>query len=122
MIGGKIIWFNYISLTKTLVFWKLLYRHLPIDIEPKKIGVYLCFHMFFKQGYKLRILIIYFLIVLSFPLYWLRNIFPSLTNLSYTGFINFVKAPDSPLIRLIMFLAITFFLWMIWRMRNFITF
>jgi len=32
----NLIWLDDVSLAKTLVLWKLLYGHLPIDFEIKK--------------------------------------------------------------------------------------
>jgi len=49
---------------------------------------------------------------------WLQNIFPDVNNFSCSGFITFLKSPDSPIIKRIKLVAITFSLWMIWRMMN----
>jgi len=64
----KIIWSNLFSLLKTLVFWKLLHRCLPIDLMfRKEVFLFVLYALY--VGCKLMILVICFLIVLLFFLY-----------------------------------------------------
>jgi len=53
---------------------------------------------------------------------WVRQIFLTyhLSNKDYL--LSFIKSDDSPLVKLIKLVVITFSIWMIWRMRNYARF
>jgi len=113
-----IIWFNSIPTTMTLVFWKLLHRHSPTDLDTQK-DIFLFVLCALHVAYKLRILIIYFIIVLLFSFYGLGSeiFFLVLWTYLLLALLLLLK-----LLEVILFVYLSFqsfSLWMIWRMMNF---
>jgi len=53
---------------------------------------------------------------------WVRQIFLTSHFSNKDDLLSFIKIDDSPLVKLIKLVVITFSLWMIWRMRNYVRF
>jgi len=53
---------------------------------------------------------------------WVRQSFPTSHFSNKDGLLSFIKSDDSPLVKLIKLVVITFSIWMLWRMRNYARF
>ena len=50
---------------------------------------------------------------------WVRQIFPTSHFSNKDDLLSFIKSDDSPLVKLIKLVVITFSIWMQWRMMNY---
>ena len=117
---GKFIWSSDIPPSKTLVLQKVFQGRLSTDQHIQNKGLHICsmctlcekheefiHHLFFEGPNALYILS------------QVRQIFPTSHFSNKDDLLSFIKSDDSPLVKLIKLVVITFSIWMLWRMRNY---
>jgi len=120
---GKIIWSQYIPLSKTMELWKVFRGRLPTDQHILHKGLHICSICTFceKQEESIQHLLLECPNALHIWS-WVWQIFLNSHFSNVDDLLSFIKSDDSTFVNLIKLVVITFSIWMIWRMRNYVRF